>query len=299
MNRDTPFGEATITAPCKVNLRLKITGRRADGLHELDTVFHPLDEPADTLRLSPLPDGAGIRLVCDVNLGPPDDNLVVRAYEAFARATGFAPPIRVELEKRIPAGAGLGGGSSDAAALLAHLNRHARERALAAKELAGLALGLGADVPFFLLGRPARARGIGELLDPLSTDLPGVALLLACPEIHVSTAWAYGAWDERNHLAKGVRKSLLTGHSEKSTCPFCLEPEVWENDFEEVVFAAHPELRRLKERLYRLGAAAAVMSGSGSSLVAAFRDTEAAERAAHGLDETGVRAYLPRPDAGV
>lgn len=283
------FPPAVLTAPCKVNLVLRITGRREDGYHELETLFLPLPEPHDVLRVTPGEPDRGLLLDCPGVDVPPERNLVHRACTAFAAATGIAPDVRVLVEKHIPSGAGLGGGSSDAAAMLAYLNEHAGAAALTPERLAETALGLGADVPFFLLGRPALAHGVGERLQPVEVDLSGLHLLLLCPSEHVDTAWAYREWDARR-LGKPHGAGLpqvLTGPGEMDTGSLCPWPVCLENDFEAAVFPAFPTLRRYKEELLRLGAAGAVMSGSGASIVAAFRDLSTANAAARALAGTG------------
>jgi len=296
----TSFAPAVLFAPCKVNLVLRITGLRPDGRHDLETLFYPLPDPHDVIRVQPAPAGAGLRLSCPGVDCPPERNLLWRAWDAFAAASGLRPDLDVQVEKHIPSGAGLGGGSSDAAALLAWLNAQAGEAALPPGRLAEAALSLGADVPFFLLCRPALARGVGELLTQVDVDLSAFSLLLLCPDAHVDTAWAYRAWDERcqGGPRPGSLLGVLTAPGEADTGSLCPWPLCLENDFESAVFPSFPGLRRLKEQVMRLGAAGAVMSGSGASIVAAFRDLNEAEHAAAVLrndDAGGLRAFVLRP----
>jgi 4-diphosphocytidyl-2-C-methyl-D-erythritol kinase len=232
-------------AYAKINWALRVTGKRSDGYHDIETLFQTISlhdvlaiEPADRLSLT-----------CSDPMLPIDEtNLVVRA----ARAIGVTA--RIHLEKRIPAGGGLGGGSSDAAAVLTAFDR---------KDPA-IALSLGSDVPFFLLGGTAYATGRGDVLTPLPRVAP-VPLLLLIPKERVLTAQAYGML-RRFSPPLGVERYRamiaddLLGHATELI-----------NDFEEVVFAKFPHLRALKTRLYEAGAAWAGMSGSGSSLVGAFR----------------------------
>lgn len=283
----------TLKAPAKINLSLRILSRRADGFHELDTVFLPLAAPCDLLEVTPAAPGAGLILSCsDPGLAGPD-NLVARAYSAFVLAAGCAPDLAVHLVKDIPAGAGLGGGSSDAAALLRHLNSLAGDRALPGERLTTLAARLGADVPFFLLGRPARGRGIGERLTPVDPDLEGLSLVLACPDAHVSTAWAYRRWDETPPVERSTRASgFLTTEARGTKNPSSLLPLAVLNDFEQVVFPAFPEIAAVKERLLADGAAASAMSGSGASVFALFRDREKARQAARNLERGQVRTTV-------
>jgi len=292
---------ALLFAPCKINLVLRIEGRRDDGFHELDTLFYPLPDPHDVIHIEPAPAGSGMSLHCPGVDCPTEKNLLWKAWDGLARESGFRPDISVTVEQRIPSGAGLGGGSSDAAALLSWLNAQAGDKALPPERLAALALTLGADVPFFLRCRPARAKGVGEKLAPVDADLSGFTLLLLCPETHVNTAWAYKAWDEtRLGLpSPGSLTRILTAPEEVDTGSLCPWPLCLENDFESAVFPAFPGLRRLKEEALRLGAAGVVMSGSGASIVAAFRDFDAAQGAATALrdgDATGgLKAYVLRP----
>ena len=284
----------TLTAPAKINLSLTILGRRADGYHNLESLFVPVPGLADTLEISPAAPGSGCVVTPELPDTPPDRNLVFRAWKAYSQATGFAPDIAVSLTKRIPTGAGLGGGSSDAAALLRWLQAQAGQRALQQAELVRLAAGLGADVPFFLQDGPAWASGIGEELTPADLDLSAFTLLLALPPVHVSTAWAFAAWDAHaarcaaaNACARGLTTRAST-HKRRVS----LSPVVVQNDFEAVVFPAHPGLRVLKERLLELGAASAAMSGSGAGLAALFRESRLALDAAGVLRTNGLPVHI-------
>jgi 4-diphosphocytidyl-2-C-methyl-D-erythritol kinase len=285
----------TLIAGCKVNLALVITGLRPDGYHELDTLFLPLPEPHDTLSISPGEPGAGLALTCsDPGLAGPS-NTLAKAYSAFARATGLAPDLAVHLDKGVPQGAGLGGGSADAAALLLHLNAQAGGRALDHATLTELAAGVGADVPFFLGNQPARGQGIGERLTPADPGLSGLALLLLCPSEAVNTGWAYRAWDalppERKTPPRAAGRFLTWASSRYKRSPCFFRACLW-NSFENAVFPAHPGLRRLKEDLLRHGAGGACLSGSGSSLLGLFRDTTQAERAAEAFSREGVTSFV-------
>lgn len=277
---------------CKINLTLRITGVRPNGWHELDTVFVPLPEPHDTLRLVP-DEGSGLTLRCDTPGIDCADNTLTKAYRLFAEATGFRPGVEARLVKGIPHGAGLGGGSADAAALLGWLNGRAPDP-LSPDTLASLAARVGADVPFFLCNVPCRATGIGDRLVPCpewlaEAGVAGAGLVLLCPGEHVSTPWAYAAWDRNNPLTEERNGAIF--HASQN--PFGGTSSIrWlENSFEPSVFEAFPRLRRLRERLLREGAFAAVMSGSGSSLFGLFRDADVALRAAEGFREEDVAVY--------
>jgi 4-diphosphocytidyl-2-C-methyl-D-erythritol kinase len=237
----------------KINWSLRITGKRPDGFHDLETVFQAVSLH-DTLTFTP---ADALTLTCDDPSIPTDDtNLVLRA----ARALG-APPVAIHLEKRIPAGGGLGGGSSNAAATLVTLAKMFSIDA----PLAELALSLGSDVPFFLVGGTAYATGRGEVLTALP-HAAGVPLLLLMPEERVLTKEAFA----------GVRCLSPPLGLERARK---LLPQDLVNDFEESVFARLPRLAALKQRLLGEGAAWAGMSGSGSTIVGAFADATARDAA--------------------
>lgn len=267
-------GEFSLRAPAKVNLFLHVGPRRADGYHDIDTFFLPLAEPADTFALRLFDEPGDIDFTCSDPELETEDNLVVRAYRRFGERTGFSPRLEVTLTKRIPHGAGLGGGSSDAAGMLRFVNDHAGSRALAEADLAALALTLGADVPFFLLGRPARALGVGERLVPEAPGLAGFYLVVVCPHVRIATAWAYAALDAARTSPPKPGENCLTSVFEGNRRAFCVTGQPLRNDFEPVVFAASPEIGRIKERLLACGAAAALLSGSGSAVFGLFRERQ-------------------------
>lgn len=240
----------------KINWSLRITGKRADGFHDLETVFQTISL-FDEIEFR---DSGELSLTCDDLSIPTDEtNLIVRA----ARAVGATAS--VDLRKRIPAGGGLGGGSSNAAAVLKTL---APDR----DDLPQIALSLGSDVPFFLLGGTAYATGRGEVLTPLPA-MADIPLLLVLPEERVSTAAAY---------------SRITRYSEPLGVEAYREFASFTNDFEEPVFAIYPRLRDLKERLYAAGAKWAQMSGSGSTIAGAFESAAARDAAAAAFEDVRV-----------
>jgi 4-diphosphocytidyl-2-C-methyl-D-erythritol kinase len=291
---------ARLLAPAKVNLRLRVLGQRADGYHDLDTLFQAIDltdEVSVALR------GHDVRL--DVRgphgteIGAISDNLAYRAAMRFARRVGFEGGIAVELTKRVPAGAGLGGGSSDAAAVLRCLatlleisDRDHRVRATAEE--------LGSDVPFFLSGSTlARGTGRGEIIEPLQA-LPVADLVLISPPVHLSTARAYAALSESR---RGTTAPLAASHP---------PPGSWDdvvarasNDFEPVVLAMRPEIRRALDALADRGARFALMSGSGSSVFGLFSSRAESERVASALSteldwaSRAVRTLLTMPEPRV
>lgn len=283
-----------LRAPAKINLILRIVDRRADGYHDIASLFAPVPGLCDDLRISAAPVGGGCVVSDQPDGCPPEKNLVFRAWRAYADATGFAPDVAVRLNKRIPTGMGLGGGSSDAAAMLRWLQAHAGKAVLATDALVELAARIGADVPFFLLGSPALAEGVGERLAPVHLDLSAFTLVLAMPRTRISTPWAYAAWDQAagdENCGSGSSEDLTTkGTTNKRRVS--LSPVVARNDFESVVFPVHPDLRALKERLLRLGAACAVMSGSGAGIASLFRDGRLAGDAADVLRRDGVSVHV-------
>lgn len=298
---------------CKVNLFLDITALRADGRHELRTLFWPLAEPHDELSLLFAEAGSGFRLLCNAPEVDPVRNTLCSAWTAFAAATGYAPDLVLELKKNVPMGAGLGGGSANAAALLLWLNAQAPVK-LSQQEMIALAASVGADVPFFLHNCPALGTGIGEILQPCpeASLYAGLTLLLVCPAINVSTGAAFQAFDNRflalistgqgELFSGGDANSGLTKFAEPdkeihSLCMSRIVPEALavhhvRNSLEAVVFDIHPELSFIKIELVRLGASATGMSGSGASLFGLFRESSTAQRAAQAVQGPGVSVWL-------
>lgn len=293
-----------LTAGCKVNLGLHITSVRDDGYHELDSLFYPLPSPCDHLCIS-LTGKPGITLRCTAPNIDLTCNTLTRAYAAFAQATGEAPGIELELKKGIPVGAGLGGGSSDAAALLLWLNSRL-STPLDRAGLIDIALRVGADTPFFLQQSPCRVRGIGEKLTPLAHDFSGHRLVLVCPDISVNTAWAFARYDQLCHgrKASDEQKSLTkrpckANGTSLSGTGLGEAADVWSlwdirNDLEAAVFPQYPQLAAIKADLLRLGADAACMSGSGSGVVGLYGRAEAsrADRAAEAMRKGKRRVFL-------
>jgi 4-diphosphocytidyl-2-C-methyl-D-erythritol kinase len=250
-----------VVSNAKINWSLRVTGRRDDGFHQLETVFQTISF-ADEILLS---ESESFSFRCDDPSVPDDDrNLVVRA----ARAVG-SPPVAIDLRKRIPAGGGLGGGSSNAASTLLALDRMF---SLHRTDLADIALSLGSDVPFFLVGGTAYATGRGEVLTPLPS-MAGIPLLLVLPSERVVTAEAF---------------ARVTRHSQPLGIDAYHSREHFTNDLEEPVFAMLPHLRGYKERLYEAGAAWAAMSGSGSTLVGCFDTVQSRDAAARTFTDVRV-----------
>ncbi len=262
-----------VAAPAKVNLLLRVGPLRPDGYHDLDTVFQAVDL-CDRVRVWRGPPGVTLQVEGRDVPGPAEENLAVRAARAFAAEAGVEPAWRVVLEKRIPAGAGLGGGSSDAAATLRALERLEGEP-LGARRLSGVGRRLGADVAFFLEGAArAAAAGRGDDLRPME-PLPAAELVLALPDVHVGTAEAYRALD----AGRGRDGAVPTGAPERpGDWPGVARAAV--NDFEAVVPARHPEVARALEALRTTGATFTLLAGSGGACFAAYPSADAADRAA-------------------
>lgn len=269
-----------------MNLGLRVVGRRPDGYHAIESLFAPIGL-ADELALEISPGEhaeVALELVGDEPGAPPDeDNLAVRAARLLLDACGPAR-VHVRLRKRIPAAAGLGGGSSDAGAVLAALGRHF---ALERPRLHALALRLGADVPFFLDPRPALVSGIGERIEPVA-GLPALALLLAHPGPPLATASVYAALDEAAALTppgppptmpslsglRENRESVPLGDLLAILCAL-------RNDLEPAAVRLCPGIARLRERMHATGASVVGMSGSGPTVFGVFRSEAEAEEAEH------------------
>jgi 4-diphosphocytidyl-2-C-methyl-D-erythritol kinase len=259
-----PVRRAKLNAYAKVNLSLKVLGRRSDGFHELRTVFQTIGLH-DTVEFEYTPGAKpSIELVDELNIA---DNLVVRAARAFYEAKGVKGALRMRLKKRVPMGGGLGGGSSDAACVLLALPALTGHAATLA-ELSALGAQLGSDVPFFLVGGAALGLGRGEELYPLPEPKPLPVLILA-PKIHVSTPLAYKALNRPALTEVDVTARLSTF---QSFVWQALSGAAAENDFEDAVFQLHPELARWRRRLERHGAHSARLSGSGAALFGVFPD---------------------------
>jgi len=264
-----------IESGCKINLFLRVTGRRADGYHTLETIFLPLADPSDTLEAD-LAAAPGIALdVDDRELSGGMDNLVCRAAARYAEAAGIAPHWRFRLTKNVPVAAGLGGGSADAAATLRLLD--GRFGALGAERLKSVALMLGADVPFFLDPHPASARGIGDELEP-AVNASALPLVLVNPGFPVSAKWAYREFDRCGVEASerelsGVLAGLERGDLE-------LLARNIRNDLGAALWRKFPVLTLIRSELAARGALAVEVSGSGPTLFALMPDMGTARRTA-------------------
>ena len=257
-----------ITSPiAKINLGLNVVEKRADGYHNLETVFFhvPIE---DTLEVQPMNVDCPLTVDCDLQVSnnpidcDPQDNLVVKAYKLLKADFPTLPRIHCHLWKRIPSQAGMGGGSSDCAYMIRLLNEQF-QLGLSDEQMMAYAAKLGADCAFFIKSQPCYAEGIGEQLTPIKLDLTGWTLCVVRPDIPVPTREAF---------------SRIRPHYPAINCREAVSQpvETWKdtlvNDFEESVFALHPEIGAIKDKLYKMGATYAAMSGSGSALFGLFKE---------------------------
>jgi 4-diphosphocytidyl-2-C-methyl-D-erythritol kinase len=255
----SPFNR--IQAPAKLNIRLKVIGRRTDGYHELVSIMVPVSL-FDDLELEIIPQ-PGIMITSHGLFVPHgEENLAYLAAQAFFSLTGIDQGLSINLTKRIPIAAGLGGGSSDAAYTLKALN-DMFSNPLSFKDLEALAVRLGADVPFFLQCRPSIARGIGEILEPIE-NWPEFWYVIVTPPLQVSTSWAYGNLNLR--LTRNEYASILET-LEKGPLKVA---DLLENDLETVTSVRFPVIDTIKKSLMDVGAEGALMSGSGPSTFGIF-----------------------------
>jgi 4-diphosphocytidyl-2-C-methyl-D-erythritol kinase len=267
-----------LPAFAKINLGLRVLGRRPDGYHEIRTLFQTITLQ-DDLTFEATADGR-LELICtDPSIPTDESNLVLRAASLLRERYGVTGGARVRLEKRVPAGGGLGGGSSDAAATLLALS-HLWNLKTDARELSDLGARLGADVPFFLAGGTALGTGTGTDITPLG-DAPKMHLLVVTPDVRVSTAEAYGALGAhaltKDDALVNLSVSRAAADFPDSLC------DVWSNDFEPVVARLRPEIGRARDALTGAGAMRASLSGSGSSVYGVFESGREAGRAGEAL----------------
>ena len=277
-----------IFAPAKVNLALRVVGKREDGYHLIDSLIVPInlyDEIRIGRRRKSMEE---LSVTCnDPQVPEGRRNLAYKSAALLLKQSKVRDSVHIHIKKRIPVGAGLGGGSSDAAATMLGLNRFLR-LGWDKSSMIPMAATLGADVPFFFHGRVARARGIGDQLKPLSF-FPKLWMVILYPGFPVSTRWVYKNLDLK--LTKLNKNTSLKVHFQG---PEELVP-ILVNDLEGVTIRRYPQIAFLKERLIQEGALGALMSGSGSSVFGIFAAEKGARRAFRRLrEEEGVRAYIVR-----
>ena len=260
-----------ITFPnAKINLGLDIVEKRSDGYHNLETVFYPIplcDILEITTATEPDAPEYTFKMYNAVFEGSDESNLVIKAYKALS-ADHKLPKVDISLYKHIPTGAGLGGGSADAAFALKMLNDIAG-LGLTAEQLRGYASRIGADCAFFIDNTPAYATGIGDILSPTPCSISGYHLVLVKPDIHVSTKDAYAL------VTPQKPEQPLTEIAKR---PINEWKGAMKNDFEKSIFAKHPAMAKVKEQLYEMGAVYASMSGSGSSFFGIFNEEQNIEK---------------------
>lgn len=258
---------------CKINLGLRVVRKREDGYHDLETIFVPIYGLHDELEVIPAPsfsfEQEGIAVDCS-----PEDNLIVKCYRQMAAKYPQIGAVKVRFKKNIPFGAGLGGGSSDAAHMAIALNE-LFGLGLSKEQLAAEVASLGADCAFFIYNVPCFAEGIGDILTPIDLDLKGTRIVLIKPEEGVSTKEAYSGIQPLNDTSKA---RLMSAAAQLNDVNAAAELR---NDFEATVFPKHPIIREIKKRLLDAGAYYASMSGSGSTVFGLFKHDAEGRTNAH------------------
>ena len=259
---------------CKINIGLRIVRKREDGYHDLETIFYPVYGLHDELEVEPIANSPSSIAFIQEGLAvdcPAEDNLIIKCYQRMRQKYPQIGDVKIRFKKNIPFGAGLGGGSSDAAHMAIALNE-IFSLGLTKEQLAQEVRPLGADCPFFIYNTPCYAEGIGDQLTPIQLNLSGLRLIMVKPTCGVSTKEAYSGIRPKGNseLLKMVQKGLE-----------CFK--IAHNDFEDTIFAAHPEIATIKKRLQDAGALYAAMSGSGSTVFGLFQDN------AEGRSNTNLR----------
>ncbi|HMK04439.1 MAG TPA: 4-(cytidine 5'-diphospho)-2-C-methyl-D-erythritol kinase [Ferruginibacter sp.] len=248
----------------KINLGLNVLRKRDDGFHDIETVFYPLNfrDALELLQQTQTNDPVAFSVTGLSVDSSMQDNLCMKAYMLLKKEFPQLPPVKIHLHKTIPMGAGLGGGSADAAFMLKLLNDKFKP-GLTPSQLRDHAVQLGSDCPFFIINKPCFATGRGEMLEEIPLDLSAYKILLVNPGIHINTGWAFSQISPR-FPAKAVKEIIQQ--------PITTWKAELVNDFETVIFPAHPLLKDIKEELYRHGAIYAAMSGSGSTVFGIFNN---------------------------
>ena len=258
----------------KINLGLRITGNRPDGYHDIETIFYPIDL-CDALEFVQAGENANEDILIITgrrNCGKPEENLVIRSLRKL-REYFSVPTLKIHLHKAIPTGAGLGGGSSDAASTIKVINKHF-SLSLSSEEMKIIALGLGSDCPFFIDCDPVVATGRGEIMQPIGPILAGYYVVLVYPGIGISTQEAY----EKCFPGTPEKKFL-----QLINYPITQWKDLIINDFENSIFKKYPEIGAIKQTLYDTGALYSSMSGSGSTVYGIFKGKPAVTDEIKGL----------------
>ena len=248
---------------CKINIGLRVVRKREDGYHDLETIFYPVYGLHDELEVEPAEEFAFLQdgLVVDCL---PTDNLIYKVYKRMQEHFPQIGNVKITFKKNIPFGAGLGGGSSDAAHMAIALNE-IFSLGLTREQLAEEVRPLGADCPFFIYNTPCYAEGIGDKLSPITLDLSGLRLVMIKPNCSVSTKDAYAGIVRHPEAEGQIKQALAEGKALTDMSPLLI------NDFEQTVFPLHPEIAEIKQRLLSAGAIYAAMSGSGSTVFGLFQ----------------------------
>ena len=252
---------------CKINLGLHITGKRTDGFHNLETVFYPI-AIKDAIEIIPSTLDKEIDFTCSgkiINVQA-EDNICIKAYRILKKDFPQLPNIKMHLHKNIPMGAGLGGGSANASAVLIMLN-DLFTLEISKEKLIEYALQLGSDCPFFIYNNPCFAKGRGEILQPIPIDLSAYKIMIVNPGIHVNTRVAFSYLNENNFSPENTLIPILNAGITN-----------WKNnlknDFEKSVFSQHPAIEEIKNTMYAHGAVYSAMSGTGSTVFGIFEKTK-------------------------
>jgi 4-diphosphocytidyl-2-C-methyl-D-erythritol kinase len=281
MNSNKTIGK--ISTPSKINLFLRITGKRADGYHEIETIFLPLSEPADIITISKSKKD-GIEILSNSDQIPLNEkNICFKAATEFAKLAEITPNWEIHIEKNIPVAAGLGGGSSDAAAVLKILNNNLKK--VEDSDLKKLAANLGADVPFFLAPLPSTANGIGEKLTPININ-QNLHILLVNPYFPISAKWAYQQFANHKKTLTENRnnndlKNLIAILNSSSLSQ---SPKYITNDLAPAVYEKFPIMETITEQMNSSGALTVGMSGSGSTIFAICESRNAVANLAEKID---------------
>lgn len=254
-----------VTFPnCKINIGLNIVGKRTDGYHNLETIFYPV-QIKDAIEIidSEFKNDISFTSTGKIVNAFDDDNLCVKAYRLLKNDFPQIPSIKMHLHKNIPMGAGLGGGSADASAVLLLLNKKFNLN-ISQKKLIDYALQLGSDCPFFIINKPCFASGRGEVLEEVNIDLSTYQIMVVNPNIHVNTSEAFASLNQDDfspidQLQNKIKEDITTWKN------------VIKNDFEKPIFEKYPELSNIKNILYENGAIYSAMSGSGSTVFGIFK----------------------------